>query len=140
VAAATPAAQRCGVQVAMRSQAARLACPNLHLLPLDLHASRAHQAAYLAVLGEWELPVEAQGWGLAYIDLRGVAESRTAVQPLAADLGRRLRVARGGSAAAGAELVDQQVHGARGGDADHAGMYEAGRAGGYCGLFGRPAD
>jgi hypothetical protein len=95
VAAATPAAQRCGVQVAMRSQAARLACPNLHLLPLDLHASRAHQAAYLAVLGEWELPVEAQGWGLAYIDLRGVAESRTAVQPLAADLGRRLRVARG---------------------------------------------
>jgi len=95
VAATTPAARRSGVQVAMRSQAARLACPNLRLLPLDLHVSRAHQAAYLAVLGEWELPVEVQGWGLAYIDLRGVAESRPAVQPLAADLGRRLRVASG---------------------------------------------
>lgn len=95
VAAATPAARRSGVQVAMRSQAARLACPNLRLLPLDLHVSRAHQADFLAVLGEWELPVEMQGWGLAYIDLRGVVENRPAVQPLAADLGRRLRMASG---------------------------------------------
>ena len=75
----------------MRAQAARLACPDLHLQPLNIQASQARQTAYLAALGEWELPVESQGWGLAYIDLNGIAHSTAAVQPLAADLGRRLR-------------------------------------------------
>ena len=91
VVAVSAAARRSGVQIAVRAQAARLACPDLHLQPLNIQASQARQTAYLAALGEWELPVESQGWGLAYIDLNGIAHSTAAVQPLAADLGRRLR-------------------------------------------------
>jgi nucleotidyltransferase/DNA polymerase involved in DNA repair len=89
--AVAPAAAQAGVQVAMRPQAAQIACPELLLRPLDLAAAEEQQSALLAVLVEWQLPVEPQTWGMAYIDLHSVAKQAEAVQPLATDLGRRLR-------------------------------------------------
>ena len=93
--AATPAALATGVRVGMRPPAARLACPGLRVTPLAWQDVRKRQAALLAVLGAWELPVEGAGWGLAYIDLAGVANCRAEVHPLAADLGRRVRAETG---------------------------------------------
>jgi hypothetical protein len=75
----------------MRAPAARIVCPDVLLQPLDLPAAEAAQGALLAALAEWELPTEPQTWGLAYIDLHSVAKTAPAVQPFAADLGRRLR-------------------------------------------------
>lgn len=95
VAAATPAALAAGVRMGMRPPAARLACPGLRVTPLDWQDVRERQAALLAVLGAWELPVEGAGWGLAYIDLAGVANCGAEVRPLAADLGRRVRAGMG---------------------------------------------
>ena len=89
--AVSPAAAQCGVQVEMRPQQAQVACPELLLRPLDLAAAEMEQGALLAVLAQWELPVEPQSWGMAYVDLHSVAKTAATVQPLAADLGRRLR-------------------------------------------------
>jgi nucleotidyltransferase/DNA polymerase involved in DNA repair len=89
--AVSPAAAECGVQVEMRPQQAQIACPELLLRPLELATAEAEQGALLAALAEWELPVEPQTWGVAYVDLHSVAKTAAAVQPLAADLGRRLR-------------------------------------------------
>lgn len=89
--AASPAALRLGVGVQLRAQQARALCPDLLLHPLDLQDAEAQQGALLAELAEWQLPVEPQSWGGAYVDLHAVAESAAAVQPLAAALGRRLR-------------------------------------------------
>ena len=75
----------------MRPQQAQIACPELLLRPLDLAAAEMEQGALLAALAEWELPVEPQTWGMAYVDLHSVAKTATTVQPLATDLGRRLR-------------------------------------------------
>ena len=89
--AVSPAAAQYGVQVEMRPQQAQVACPELLLRPLDLTAAEMEQGALLAALAQWELPVEPQSWGMAYVDLHNVAKTAAAVQPLAADLGRRLR-------------------------------------------------
>ena len=89
--AVSPAAAQCGVQVEMRPQQAQVACPELLLRPLDLAAAEMEQGTLLAVLAQWELPVEPQSWGMAYVDLHSVAKTAATVQPLAADLGRRLR-------------------------------------------------
>ena len=85
-------AQRQGIYLSMRPQDARLACPELLLCPVDMAASQAAQDTLLATLGEWELPVEPQGWGMAYSGFCiTVAQTAATVQPLAAELGKRLR-------------------------------------------------
>jgi protein ImuB len=91
VAAASPAARRCGVSAAMCPRQAQMRCPDIRLHPLDLAGCQDEQQAWLGTLAEWGLPVEAQGWGFAYIDMHTVAAHAPAVQPLAVDLGRRLR-------------------------------------------------
>lgn len=93
--AVSTVAQRCGVQGAMRAPQAQIVCPEVLLRPLDVAAAQAEQSALLAELAVWALPVEAQGWGMAYVDLHAVAKSAHVVQPLAAELGRRLRHALG---------------------------------------------
>ena len=93
--AASPQAQQCGVQPAMRPQAARLVCPDLLIQQVDLAATQAAQAGLLAALTGWGLPVEPLGWGAAYVDLHGVASQAAAVQPLAVEMGQRLRRALG---------------------------------------------
>ena len=89
-AASLPAA-RCGVQVQMRPQQAQLCCPDVLLRPLDLAICQAEQSAFLATLATWELPVEPQAWGAAYVDLHTVAKTAASIQPLAAEMGRQLR-------------------------------------------------
>lgn len=84
-------ALHCGVQVQMRAQQAQIACPALLLRPLDLDAAEAEQGALLAELAAWQMPVEPLGWGGVYVGLHGVADDAAAVQPLAAELGRRVR-------------------------------------------------
>ena len=91
ICAVAPQAQQRGVQPAMRPQAARLLCPDLLLHPLELAAAQTAQAALLATLTEWELPVEPLGWGAAYVDLHTVAGHSAAVKPLAMEMGQRLR-------------------------------------------------
>ena len=84
-------ARQAGVQMGMTSRQAHLRCPELTLLEADLDACRHAQDAFVAELAQWELPVEAHGMGMAYIDLHRVTTARQDVQGLAADLGRRLR-------------------------------------------------
>lgn len=91
VCAATPAAGRRGVRLGHTPHQAQLRCPDLTFQPLDLERCEAEQAAFLDTLTAWDLPIEAQGWGLAYLDLHPLTQHRAGVQPLAADLGRRLR-------------------------------------------------
>jgi protein ImuB len=93
--AASPEAQREGVQVQMRPPQAQLCCRDLLLRPLDVAACQAEQDAFLATVATWELPVEPQEWGAAYVDLHTLASTRTAVQPLALELGRAVRTALG---------------------------------------------
>ena len=75
----------------MRAQQARAACPDLLLRTLDLAVAEAEQSALLAELAEWQLPVEPQSWGSAYVDMHAVAKSAPSVQPLITEVGQRLR-------------------------------------------------
>jgi len=85
------AALQCGVQAQMRAQEAQTACPDLLLRELDVSSAEAEHGALLVEVAEWRLPVEPVGWGGAYVNLHAVAESAASVQPLAAELGQRLR-------------------------------------------------
>ncbi|MBK8049828.1 MAG: hypothetical protein IPK16_23610 [Anaerolineales bacterium] len=80
-----------GVQVQMRPQEAQFACPAVILRPIDVAAAQEIQDAFLAQAATWQLPVEPQAWGMAYLDLHTVAKNRAAVQPLAAEMGRLVR-------------------------------------------------
>jgi protein ImuB len=95
VCAASASARAAGVLPEMRPAQALARCPDLGLLPCDMRAAQEAQAALLDILAEWALPVETVGWGAAYLDLRPVAQSGAAVQPLAAELGRHVRQALG---------------------------------------------
>jgi protein ImuB len=79
------------VQIGMGPRQAQTCCPEVHLQELDINELRAEQSAFEATLAAWELPVERQEWGSAYIDLHAVARHADAVQPLAAELGQRVR-------------------------------------------------
>jgi hypothetical protein len=66
-------------------------CPEVSLESVDFTGLQAVQDALLETLAAWQLPVEENGWGKAYLDLHTVATMRDAVQPLAIDLGREVR-------------------------------------------------
>ena len=66
-------------------------CPDIVLQSLDIQRSQEEQDAFLSTLMHWQLPVEAQSWGSAYVDLNHVADGAEEVQPLAAELGGRVR-------------------------------------------------
>jgi protein ImuB len=89
--AASPVAQEEGVAPGMAARQARALCPDLLLQPVETAEAEGAQEAFLAEVARWELPLEVQGWGAAYIDLNEVAIASAAVQPLATDLGRRVR-------------------------------------------------
>jgi nucleotidyltransferase/DNA polymerase involved in DNA repair len=91
ICAASLPARREGVRAEMRPQQALARCPDLRLLACDMTEAQATHAALLNVLGAWALPVETASWGTAYLDLRSVALTGAAVQPLAAELGRQIR-------------------------------------------------
>ena len=80
-----------GVRREMRPQQALTRCPDLYLKPVDMEQGQTEQQAFLDTLLTWGLPVEAQTWGAAYVDLHQVAVDRATVQPLCTDMGRRLR-------------------------------------------------
>lgn len=91
VCAASPAAHQSGVLREMSPRQAQMRCPDVVLHALDGATSQAEQAALLAELTRWELPVEELGWGAAYVDLHLVATAPAEVRPLLADLGRRIQ-------------------------------------------------
>ena len=91
VVAVSPHARRAHVAVEMTPRQAQMRCADVALRPLDMAWCQSEQVAFLAALGLWELPVEWQSWGLAYVDLHGLAQTRDAVQPLATELGRQVR-------------------------------------------------
>jgi nucleotidyltransferase/DNA polymerase involved in DNA repair len=66
-------------------------CSDLRLLPIDLAESQAAQQSFLETLASWELPLEDNSWGHAYIDLHSVATTLVQVQPLAVQLGQLVR-------------------------------------------------
>lgn len=91
----SPLARQEGVARTMTPKQGLLRCPDLRLQPLDLPLCQAEQAAFLDRLARWELPVEEQGWGAAYVDLHPISQDRRGVQPLAAELGRGVRATLG---------------------------------------------
>lgn len=88
-------ARESGVRAGMTARQARMRCPDLLLRPLDGREGAAEQQAFLAEMARWELPVEEHGWGAAWLDLHTVAGRADTVQPLAVELGRRVRAAFG---------------------------------------------
>jgi nucleotidyltransferase/DNA polymerase involved in DNA repair len=91
VCAASPLARQTGVRLTMTPRQAQMRCPDLLLRPLDLAQCQGEQDAFVSALGQWELPVEVQSWGLAYIDLHSLTKRPEDVQELSAELGRRVR-------------------------------------------------
>jgi nucleotidyltransferase/DNA polymerase involved in DNA repair len=91
ICAVSPQARQVGVQIGMNPRQAHMRCPELSLLPADLAECQAVQDAFLAEVAQWELPVEAHGMGMAYVDLHTITTKRHDAQGLAADLGRRVR-------------------------------------------------
>lgn len=91
VCAASASARQSGVHKEMAARQAQMRCPDIMLQPLDTQHSQEEQDAFLSVLTHWQLPVEAQSWGAAYVDLNQVAHVADEVHPLAADLGGRVR-------------------------------------------------
>lgn len=89
--ALSPEAQKYGVRISMRPQEAQIHCPSLFIRDLELAACEAEQSAFLAAAACWELPVERQTWGTVYVDLHAVSKDSQQVQPLAVELGRRVR-------------------------------------------------
>ncbi len=93
--AVSPSALSSGVLTGMTARQARVRCPDLLLRPLDLEESQAEQEHFLGEMTRWELPVEEQGWGAAWLDLHTVATAADDVCALAAELGGRVRAAMG---------------------------------------------
>jgi protein ImuB len=83
------------VQLGTNVRQAQMRCPELIVLDADLAECQAAQDAYLAELVQWELPVEAHGMGMAYVDLHTITTKKQEVTGLAAELGRRVRCALG---------------------------------------------
>src|SRR5215207_8248846 len=71
-----PVAHKLGVMAQMSLRQAHFQCSDLRLLPIDLIESQAAQNAFLSTLATWELPLEENSWGHAYIDLHRVATTR----------------------------------------------------------------
>lgn len=91
VCAVSAPARRSGVRKEMPARQAQMRCPDILLQPLDVQCSQAEQDAFLSAMMHWQLPVEAQSWGTAYVDLSQVADMASEAKPLAADLGSRVR-------------------------------------------------
>jgi protein ImuB len=91
VCAVSAPARHSGVRTEMPARQAQMRCPDIWLQSLDTQSSLDERDAFLGTLTHWQLPVEAQGWGTAYIDLSGVADAADGARPLAADLGRQVR-------------------------------------------------
>ena len=95
VLAASPPARACGVMAGMTARQAFVHCPDLVLHELNVQACQAEHAALLGTLAQTGLPVEAQDWGSAYVDLHEVTGDASDAQSLCADLGRQVRRAMG---------------------------------------------
>jgi DNA polymerase IV len=89
--AASPEAQVCGVRAAMTPRQTLARCPDAAVRDLDLAACEHAQRAFVGSVAEFGLPVEEQTWGSAFVDLRPVADQANEVQPLCAEVGRRIR-------------------------------------------------
>ena len=100
--AASPEARQSGVYAQMSARQAQTRCPDVLLCTLDAQQSEAEQGALLGTLAQSGLPVEAQTWGTAYVDLQQVVDQRAhgnlsaerlqrTVRPLCAELGKKIQ-------------------------------------------------
>lgn len=94
---ASPPAQASGVHSGLTAREARARCPDALLPALDLASCEAHQSAFLDVLSQTGLTVEAQDYGAAYVDLSPVTTSPSDAAPVCAELGKQVRNALGES-------------------------------------------
>jgi nucleotidyltransferase/DNA polymerase involved in DNA repair len=94
---ASAPARACGVQAGLTARQARSRCPDALLPALDLANCEAHQSAFLDVLAQTGLAVEAHDYGMAYVDLSPVTTSPLDAAPVCAALGKQVRVALGES-------------------------------------------
>lgn len=84
-------AYQAGVRVGMIPRQAQMRCPEVAVVEANLDECQDAQGAFLAELGQWELPVEAHGMGMAYVDLHTISTEKKEVSKLAAALGQRVR-------------------------------------------------
>jgi len=96
--AASPEARQSGVYAQMSARQAQTRCPDVLLYTLDAQHCEAEQGALLGTLAQSGLPVEAQMWGTAYVDLQQVAGGnltaerlQRTVRPLCAELGKKIQ-------------------------------------------------
>src|ERR1700694_2695129 len=96
--AASPEARQSGVCTQMSARQAQTRCPDLLLHTLDAQQCEAEQDALLGTLAQSGLPVEAQTWGVAYVDLLQVVGGnlpaerlQRTVRPLCAELGKKIQ-------------------------------------------------
>lgn len=91
ISAISPEARLSGIALQMSARQAQMRCPEVLLSPLDTAACQAEQSAFVGTLAECGLPVEAQTWGVAYVDVHEVASTAQAVQPICAEMGKQVR-------------------------------------------------
>ena len=89
--AASKDARDYGVAEGLAPTHARARCRNLVVRELDEGAATDEQNAFLEEIGGWQLPTEETGYGRAFIALDGIADTASEAQPLAAEMGGRLR-------------------------------------------------
>ena len=99
--AASPEARQSGVFAQMSPRQAQTRCPDVLLRTLDVQQCETEQGALLGTLAQSGLPVEAQSWGAAYVDLHEVVSLRShgnmpteqqkrMVKPVCAELGKKV--------------------------------------------------
>ena len=89
--ATSPSAAASGVIAGLTQRQARARCPDVWIDALDTPTAEAAQSAFVSVLNATGMPVETQGFGVAYCDLSAVATSPLDAKPIGADLGARIR-------------------------------------------------
>ena len=89
--AASKDARDYGVAEGLAPTHARARCRALVVRELDEGAAADEQNAFLEEIGGWQLPTEETGYGRAFIALDGIADTASEAQPLAAEMGGRLR-------------------------------------------------
>lgn len=89
-------AYQSGVRVGMNARQAKMRCADVTILEAKLDECHDVQDEFLAELRQWELPTEAHGLGMAYVDLQGIVINKKDAMGLVSDLGRRVRERLGG--------------------------------------------
>ena len=81
----------CAIRQGMTAQAARVRCPEAHLVEVDLDHCQTEQESLLQMLERFSTGVEPHGWGAAYADLSDLAREPEAAVGLLREIGQGVR-------------------------------------------------